>query len=281
MKKLSLILMAFLISLPLLAQNQIIKTVSTGGSGWKRVAYSTNSAGRGNFDVTLITKGGSSTPYAAKIAWFKGWSDYGGLNLSTNTSGGYWSDARITSDGTKAYLEVNFTKDIAVMTVLLDQTTWTGCGVYDGPLPNGGGTIVLSAKFGRLNLGEDDLYLSYSGKVGIGTTETGSHKLAVEGTIGAREVKVESGAWSDFVFKDGYQLKDLKEVEIYIQHNQHLPDIPSEKEVLENGIELGKMDAKLLQKIEEFILYIIEMNKKLENQQQIIDSLLQEKQKTH
>ncbi len=109
------------------------------------------------------------------------------------------------------------------------------------------------------------LTLRHDGNVGIGTTETGTHKLAVDGTIGAREIKVEAGAWSDFVFNKDYDLKDLEEVENYIKVNNHLPDIPSEQEVKENGIQLGEMDAKLLQKIEELTLYMIEINKEVKS----------------
>jgi len=108
------------------------------------------------------------------------------------------------------------------------------------------------------------LIVNSNNQVGIGTATMGSHRLAVGGTIGAREVKVESGTWSDFVFKEDYPLKDLKEVEAFIHQNQHLPDIPSEAEVMENGIELGKMDAKLLQKIEELTLYTIQQQKEIE-----------------
>ncbi|MCV9387480.1 hypothetical protein [Reichenbachiella ulvae] len=102
------------------------------------------------------------------------------------------------------------------------------------------------------------------GNVAIGGASTGSHKLAVHGSIGAREIKVEASGWSDFVFFDNYNLRSLEETEQYIQENQHLPDIPSEAEVTANGISLGEMDAKLLQKIEELTLYLIEQNK--ENQ---------------
>jgi len=112
--------------------------------------------------------------------------------------------------------------------------------------------------------------------VGIGTTTTGAHKLAVDGTIGAREIKVEATGWSDFVFNDNYNLKDLEEVESFINENNHLPDIPSEKEVLENGIQLGEMDAKLLQKIEELTLYMIEQNKMMKAQNKEIQNLKKE-----
>lgn len=116
-------------------------------------------------------------------------------------------------------------------------------------------------------------FLFENGNVGIGTSTTGSHKLAVDGTIGAREIRVESGTWSDFVFDSNYTLRNLEELEKFINENKHLPEIPSEEEIIQNGFELGKMDAKLLQKIEELTLYILELNKKIEFQQSQIENL--------
>ncbi|WP_422359459.1 hypothetical protein [Reichenbachiella sp.] len=118
-----------------------------------------------------------------------------------------------------------------------------------------------------------NLVLGSSGSVGIGTEETGSHKLAVEGSIGAREIKVEASGWSDFVFSNNYVLRTLEEVEQHITENGHLPEIPSEAEVTENGINLGEMNAKLLQKIEELTLYLIEQNKELKKSQSEIFEL--------
>jgi len=125
----------------------------------------------------------------------------------------------------------------------------------------------------RMILVNDNLLQITGGNVGIGTSTTGSHKLAVEGSIGAREIKVEASGWSDFVFDKEYHLKPLEEIEVYITKNNHLPEIPSEKEVKKNGINLGEMDAKLLQKIEELTLYLIEQNKKIKNLQKEIASL--------
>ncbi len=100
------------------------------------------------------------------------------------------------------------------------------------------------------------------GNVGIGTTNPGSWKLAVNGNIRAKEIKVETG-WSDFVFYDDYKLPTLEEVENYIKEKGHLKDIPSAKEVEKDGIFLGEMDSKLLQKIEELTLYTINQEKKI------------------
>ncbi len=102
------------------------------------------------------------------------------------------------------------------------------------------------------------MFIQGTGKVGIGTRTTGSHRLAVEGSIGAREIKVQASGWSDFVFYEDYKLPTLKEVEAHINQKGHLKDIPSAAEVEKEGFYLGNMNAKLLQKIEELTLYTIQ-----------------------
>lgn len=123
----------------------------------------------------------------------------------------------------------------------------------------------------------DLLINPFGGNVAIGTKKSDSWKLAVNGKIRAKEIKVETG-WSDFVFYDDYKLSTLQEVENHIIENGHLKDIPSAKEVEENGIFLGEMDSKLLQKIEELTLYTIQQQKEIETLK-IINSKLLEVQK--
>ncbi|MCX2680626.1 hypothetical protein OOZ15_11795 [Galbibacter sp. EGI 63066] len=106
------------------------------------------------------------------------------------------------------------------------------------------------------------------GNVGIGTSNPDS-KLAVNGKVHAKEIKVDTD-WSDFVFEDAYSLPTLEEVEQHIQEKGHLKDIPSAKEVEENGIYLGEMDAKLLQKVEELTLYTIAQQKMIKEQQELL-----------
>jgi hypothetical protein len=100
-------------------------------------------------------------------------------------------------------------------------------------------------------------------RVGIGTSNPDA-KLAVNGTIHSKEVKVDLLGWSDFVFKKEYILPTLEEVERHIKEKGHLESIPSEEEVLKNGINLGEMNAKLLQKIEELTLYTIQQSKEIQ-----------------
>lgn len=111
------------------------------------------------------------------------------------------------------------------------------------------------------NDGSEQMRIDKNGNVGIGTNNPGSFKLAVEGTLGARKVKVQATAWADFVFHPRYQLPSLYEVEKYISDNHHLPDIPAEAEVLEKGIDVAEMNKLLLQKVEELTLYLIEEHK--------------------
>lgn len=128
--------------------------------------------------------------------------------------------------------------------------------------------------------GQFRMAIHRSGNIGIGT-DSPTQKLDVNGnikgnniysngTVFANEVKVEATAWSDFVFDKEYKLLPLNEVKAHIEEYKHLPDMPSEKQVIEEGINVAEMQAKLLQKIEELTLYIIEQgNKNKELEQQI------------
>ncbi len=115
--------------------------------------------------------------------------------------------------------------------------------------------------------------LKFNGKVGIGngfgnfpstagTVNLSAYNLFVNGGILTEEVRVMLKAqWADYVFEEGYNLPNLEEVEMFIKENKHLPNVPSAKEVAENGIELGEIAKIQQEKIEELTLYIIEQNK--------------------
>jgi hypothetical protein len=111
-----------------------------------------------------------------------------------------------------------------------------------------------------------------NGNVGIGETNP-QHKLAVNGTIKAREVIVETTGWSDYVFADDYRLAPLSEVESHIKTNRHLPGIPSATQVAEQGVSLGDMQAKLLAKVEELTLHVIAQEKHMLAQERRIAAL--------
>lgn len=105
-----------------------------------------------------------------------------------------------------------------------------------------------------------------TGNIGINTEDPGSFQLAVEGTIGARKVKVTlDNPFPDYVFEPDYLLLPLAELKRYIIKYKHLPEVSSAKEVEENGgIELGGLYIQLLRKIEELTLHIIAQDERIQ-----------------
>lgn len=103
---------------------------------------------------------------------------------------------------------------------------------------------------------------------------SGGYRLLVKGGMITEKIKVATAGtadWADYVFDDYYKLMNLDDVEAFIKENKHLPNVPTTSEMIANGNDLQRTDAKLLEKIEELTLYIIEINKeikslKLENQ---------------
>ncbi len=89
-------------------------------------------------------------------------------------------------------------------------------------------------------------------------------RLSVDGEVIAKEVKVQVSVPADYVFEKDYPLMPLEEVERYILEKKHLPNIPSAKTLVEEGWEVGEMDNKMLEKIEELTLYVIELRKEIE-----------------
>ena len=108
-------------------------------------------------------------------------------------------------------------------------------------------------------------------RVGIGT-QNPRYSLDVNGSIRAKEILVETTG-ADFVFADDYQLRPLSEVKAFIAENKHLPEIQSAKEMQEDGVSVSELQTKLLQKIEELTLYILQQDETIQELRQEVEQL--------
>ncbi|WP_123849670.1 hypothetical protein [Chitinophaga lutea] len=156
-----------------------------------------------------------------------------------------------------AWTEMNNTGNDQTVNKFMPMTTDWSLYVGNPYLANG---AVLGLK------------VAENGFVGIGTANPQS-KLAVAGEITAQKVKVTATGWPDYVFRPGYVLRSLDDLESFIMKHQHLPDVPSEKEVLSAGIDMADMNARLLRKVEELTLYIIRQEKEMKEMKALVGQL--------
>ncbi|OWK68711.1 hypothetical protein [Pedobacter sp. AJM] len=192
-----------------------------------------------------------------------------GTNAITTNTDGHLSIGNINEDSNP----VNGAGWQNSTTFLLNGKDFTSIGFHDSGqrvdyIRAGQGTIQMGydAGWGRANIGMPLGIWNAQGNVGIGTL-TPKEALSVNGKIRAQEVKVETSNWPDFVFAPQYPLMPLHDLESYISKNGHLPETPAAKEIDANGLSLGEMVKLQQQKIEELSLYIIQQNKRLNEQE--------------
>ncbi|MBC7937045.1 MAG: hypothetical protein H7Y86_16980 [Rhizobacter sp.] len=143
------------------------------------------------------------------------------------------------------------------------------------------GNVVMDNNeiLARNNNAASDLFVQHSGgnlilcgneagAVGIGVASGANiptgYLFAVDGKMISEELKVQlSGNWPDYVFKDDYKLKSFDQLRAFIKEKNHLPNIPPAAEVEKNGIEVGDMQKRMVEKIEELTLYILELENRL------------------
>jgi uncharacterized protein YaiE (UPF0345 family) len=136
----------------------------------------------------------------------------------------------------------------------------------------GAAATVTNMENANLTFGTNNtvrMTLFNNGTILMGNTATpAGYRLYVETGILTEKIKValkSSANWADYVFADDYQLQPLSEVEKYIRTHKHLPGVPSADDVVKEGLDLGSMDAKLLEKIEELTLHMIQLEKEVNN----------------
>jgi len=219
--------------------------LTEGWQNWRRVIIENPGT-----DGSTIRIGNGNTPYNLNVPVG---SPTGGYNIDFLT----WRDVVPNQVGARIRAErINNYHPGSALVQSMDLAFYTSIG---------GLQTDLSEK----------LRIKSDGTVGIGTNDPKGFKLAVNGNIRAKEIKVENTNWPDYVFAPSHNLLLLENLESYILQHKHLPEIPSAAEVSQNGVNLGEMDAKLLQKIEELTLYIITQDKEMKAMKSRLDKLEQ------
>jgi hypothetical protein len=148
-----------------------------------------------------------------------------------------------------------------------------------GDLNHGLGWYGSTKTFGTQAVDGPVLYGYNSGVLGVTFPQNkeilkwDNDYVRINAKVKAIEYTAQTDVWSDYVFADDYKPMPLAELEKYLSANKHLPEIPSECEVIENGLNLGEMQNLQMKKIEELTLYIIELNKKNEALQKKVEAL--------
>lgn len=134
--------------------------------------------------------------------------------------------------------------------------------------------LSIMSQNAKINLDADQVAMNAQVTINAPRGFSEDYALAVPGGIMTTKVLVKDVEdWYDVVFEDGYDLQSIEDVELYINENGHLPDIPSDQDIFDKGYDMVEMDGLLLKKIEELTLYAIELNNLIKCQQEIIESL--------
>lgn len=107
-------------------------------------------------------------------------------------------------------------------------------------------------------------HLGTNGMLSLRNNSMETFRVEANGMVRARKIKVDSETWADYVFDENYKLLPLNELELFVKQNKHLPSIPSEQQIKEEGIDVTEMNVKMMEKIEELTLYLIQQNKEIE-----------------
>lgn len=230
-----------------------------------------------NTEFYRLTINGKTVSAGKNFELFKAWGTVTGSSLSGITDVGL----RISNDiSGMPYPSLNLARDnkqniwlCSIPAALTDGVSQINSRLqigYDQWLPDTANSNTLAVNGTGY----------FASNIGIGTSNftdgNDLYRLSVKGKIRAEEVKVYN-TWADYVFSPDYKLESLKEVESYIAQNGHLKNVPSAKEVIENGLKLGEISKIQQEKIEELTLYLIQQNKEIEELKTQVKELLKQK----
>lgn len=191
-----------------------------------------------------------------------------------------------TFSGNLSAINASYTGDVIMQN--LEATGGSFSGNLSGNTASFSGDVELSKltmssntfsiESNTVSLFAIEIEDSQNAVVKIGHNNYGNTvNLLVGGQIKAEEVLVVQDVWADHVFSDDYRLRSLSELKAFIETHNHLPGIPDEEEVKEQGVNIAEMNSKLLEKVEELTLYILEQQEQLDVLKQELKRIKDEK----
>lgn len=220
--------------------------------------------------VAAFTEPGTSGQTAALVAaqsngWYGAYLAY--QDAAQNWWSGYFNGAVCIDGAQTAGISMSMTNDLVFGKNL--GTRWNIHNNQNNPdIPGRLFCVVPDDDNGNW-IWENAMKIDRTtGNMALGKDPT-DHKLDVGGSVKCTQVVI--GEWvieetqtPDYVFAEDYHLTPLPEVEKFVRKNKHLPDVPSAKEIHENGLDLVEMNMTLLKKVEELTLHAVEQNKRIE-----------------
>ncbi len=239
----------------------------TNGTGLKFETTSGSGANTGAVRMTILTDGkvgiGTMTPtQALDVA---GTVNATGLSLS----GVAVTSSQWTTSGSNIYYNVAGSVGVGTTTPSASYKLDVNGALNATSLSVGGAPYVAT----QWTTSGSNIYYNVAGNVGIGSANPSS-KLTVNGTVYAKEVKVDlSVPGPDYVFDKNYKLLSLEEIKAYVDANKHLPEVPSAAEMEKNGINLSEMNMLLLKKVEELTLHLIDSEERLKKMETCLSKM--------
>src|SRR5688572_1641154 len=242
------------------------------------------------YGFNVLISNGSATNYGVRAEVLSGTVAYGmvGIATTSGTSYGLYGKANGTGSNRGVYGEGTvganafagyfvgrgyFSNKVGIGTTAPSAFLHVDADALTLPMAvqiNGASKFKVnsngSVSIGGVAVGADNgLYVLGSVSIGTAVPATG-YALSVDGKVMCEEMRVElQGSWPDYVFADDYKLLSIKEMEQHINQFNHLPGMPSADEMEQSGgIDIGTMQTKMMEKIEELSLYIIQLEKKIE-----------------
>ena len=227
------------------------------------VVGNTKTTGRIDMDGVLETKGGLSAIQGAGLY----------VTGSSLQEGNITTHGNISGTGTASISgNINSNTGMTITDVAGTLQFKSNSSTEVGFLQLSGNNLRIGTNSGNLGKfvirtnGADRVYVDNGGNVSIGTTDVANgYKVSVAGKVMCEELRVQLRAsWPDYVFKKNYKLLPLAELKKFIEKNNHLPNIPKASVIEKEGMEVGDMQKKLMEKVEELTLYILDLQKQID-----------------